>query len=134
MTTYRVSSVRSGEWWAFSVPAIPGAYGQARRLDHVAREARDVIALMLELDEGDAAKLDIELDIELDGPLQVVVGKARAARQRLDASQREAQESIRLAASELHERGLSMRDIGSVLGLSFQRVHQILGGDRRAAS
>ena len=129
---YRVTTQRADGWWAFSVPEIPGAHGQSRRLDQVPAEARDVIALMLDLDETDA--VEVTVDVELEAPLGLLVTQARAARQRLDATQREAQESLRLAAAELHGRGLSMRDIGSVLNLSFQRVHQILDAGRRAAS
>lgn len=132
MTTYRVMAQRSDGWWAFSIPEIPGAHGQAKRLDQVPAEARDVIALMLDLEDADG--IEVTVDIELDESLEPLVTQARAARQRLDATQREAQESLRLAALELHERGLSMRDIGSVLNLSFQRVHQILDASRRAAS
>lgn len=132
MTTYRVTAQRSDGWWAFSIPEIPGAHGQAKRLDQVPAEALDVIALMLDLE--DAGGIEVIVDIELDASLEPLVTQAHEARQRLDATQREAQESLRLAAIELHERGLSMRDIGSVLNLSFQRVHQILGASRRAAS
>ena len=132
MTTYRVTAQRSDGWWAFSVPEIPGAHGQARRLDQVPDCARDVIALMLDLTDVDGIEVSIEL--ELDAPLELLVTKARAARQRLDLTQREAQESLRLAAAELHEAGLSLRDIGSVLGLSFQRVQQVLADQGRAAS
>ncbi len=132
MTTYRVTAQRSDGWWAFSIPEIPGAHGQAKRLDQVPAEALDVIALMLDLE--DVGGIEVIVDIELDASLEPLVTQAHEARQRLDATQREAQESLRLAAIELHERGLSMRDIGSVLNLSFQRVHQILDASRRAAS
>ena len=132
MTTYRVTAQRSDGWWAFSIPEIPGAHGQAKRLDQVPAEALNVIALMLDLE--DVGSIEVIVDIELDASLEPLVTQAHEARQRLDATQREAQESLRLAAIELHERGLSMRDIGSVLNLSFQRVHQILGASRRAAS
>ncbi|MDA8032904.1 MAG: hypothetical protein M0T71_01860 [Actinomycetota bacterium] len=132
MTTYRVTAQRSDGWWAFSIPEIPGAHGQAKRLDQVPAEALDVIALMLDLE--DVGGIEVIVDIELDASLEPLVTQAHEARQRLDATQREAQESLRLAAIELRERGLSMRDIGSVLNLSFQRVHQILDASRRAAS
>ena len=132
MTTYRVTAKRSDGWWAFTIPEVPGAHGQAKRLDQVPAEARDVIALMLDLEDADG--IEVTVDIELDASLEPLVTQARAARQRLDATQREAQESLRVAAIEQHERGLSMRDVGSVLNLSFQRVHQILGASRRAAS
>ena len=39
MKTYTVTTERSGSWWAFSVPEIPGAHGQARRLEQVRDEA-----------------------------------------------------------------------------------------------
>ena len=132
MTTYRVTTERSDGWWAFSIPEVPGAHGQAKRLDQVPGEARHVIALMLDVEDADGIELTV--DIELDASLEPLVTQARAARQRLDATQREAQESLRVAAVELHERGISMRDIGSVLNLSFQRVHQVLDASRRAAS
>lgn len=86
---------------------------------------------MLDLEGADG--IEVTVDIELDASLKPLVTQARAARQRLDATQRVAQESLRVAAIELHDRGISMRDIGSALNLSFQRVHQILDASRRAA-
>ena len=123
MTTYTVVAQRSDGWWAFSIPAIRGAHGQARRLDQVPAEASDVISLMLDIDDD---AFEVTVDVHLEAPLESLVAEARAARRRLDESQREAQERLHLAAAELHEQGLSMRDIGSGLNLSFQRVHQIL--------
>lgn len=132
MTTYTVTAQRSDGWWAFSIPAIPGAHGQSRRLDRVHAEARDVISLMLGVDDD---TFEVTVDVHLEAPLERLVAEAGAARRRLDESRREAQERLHLAAAELHDRGLSVRDIGSVLNLSFQRVHQILeAGGRRAAS
>ena len=71
MTTYRVTAERSDGWWAFSVPEVPGAHGQAKRLDQVPAEARDVIALMLDLEDADG--IEVTVDIELDASLEPLV-------------------------------------------------------------
>ncbi len=89
MTTYRVTAQRSDGWWAFSIPEIPGAHGQAKRLDQVPAEALDVIALMLDLE--DVGDIEVIVDVELDASLEPLVTQAHEARQRLDATQREAQ-------------------------------------------
>ena len=60
--------------------------------------------------------IEVTVDVELEAPLELLVSHARAARRRLDLTQQEAQDSLQLAAVELRERGLSLRDIGSVLG------------------
>jgi hypothetical protein len=31
---YRVEAVRSGAWWAITIPALSGVFSQARRLGH----------------------------------------------------------------------------------------------------
>ena len=56
---YRVEAVRSGAWWAISVPAFDGVFSQAKRLDQVEAAAREAIALMSDIDEYDVGKLDI---------------------------------------------------------------------------
>ena len=32
---YRVQAVRSGSWWAITVPGLPGVFSQEKRLDQV---------------------------------------------------------------------------------------------------
>jgi hypothetical protein len=41
------------------------------------------------------------------------------------ASQAEAAAEARLAAKELHDQGVPVRDIGRALGVSYQRAHQL---------
>jgi hypothetical protein len=125
LRTYTVKTERSGNWWAFSIPEIPGALGQAKRLGQVDVEARDVIAMMLEVDED---SFGIQLDVKLDPETEHIVAEAKDARAKLEDFQRIAAEQSRKAAERLKSKtGLSTRDIGSLLGISFQRVSQVLG-------
>jgi transcriptional regulator with XRE-family HTH domain len=60
-----------------------------------------------------------------------LLGAAKAARDRLSELQVEAdrrREEFHQAVRRLHSAGLSMRDIAEELGLSHQRVHQIVNG------
>ncbi|SCE80118.1 Uncharacterised protein family (UPF0150) [Micromonospora mirobrigensis] len=47
---YTAKCVRSGDWWAITVPEIKGVFSQARRLDQVEAMTREAIALMLDVD------------------------------------------------------------------------------------
>ena len=131
MKTYTVTTERSGNWWAFSVPEIPGAHGQAKRLEQVRDEARDVISMML---DAEPDSFDLALSVRLDPRIEHALDEAKAARQELDGYQRAAQEKLRLAAEQIKEvGGLSIRDIGSLLDVSFQRISQILSDQRKVS-
>ena len=56
---YRVRAVRSGGWWAITVPELPGVFSQARRLDQVETMAREAIALMLDIDTNEIGRIEI---------------------------------------------------------------------------
>ena len=45
----RVEVVRSGRWWAITVPEIGRVFSQARRLDQVEDRAREALALLLDI-------------------------------------------------------------------------------------
>lgn len=52
-----------------------------------------------------------------------------AAQERYDADTEAARESRRRAFSEAQEQGLTMREIGEVVGLHHTRVSQIIRGE-----
>jgi len=119
--TYTAVCERSGDRWPIEVPAAPGVSTQARRLAGAEAMARDAISLMLEEDSFDlvVAHLPAELATEVDA--------AREPRQTADRYQCEATSAARAVAGKLAQRhGLSIRGIGRILGLSHQRVHQLL--------
>ncbi len=58
---HRVDAVRSGEWWAITVPSLRGVFSQARHLDDVPAAAREAIALMLDVDPADVGLIDVHV-------------------------------------------------------------------------
>ncbi|HEX9342080.1 MAG TPA: type II toxin-antitoxin system HicB family antitoxin, partial [Actinomycetota bacterium] len=104
---YRVVAERSGDWWAISVPDLPGVFSQARRLDQVDAMAREAIALMLDVDETAVA---VTIDPTLPPRTAAAVSEALSRRQaRRDAEARE-QEALRQAAGALAADGFTQRE------------------------
>jgi predicted RNase H-like HicB family nuclease len=102
-------------WWVITVPAVPGAVSQCKRLDQVREDAAEII----EIQTGqvvDPGSLDI--DWHICGTAGETAAKARAARSQVD-------ELTRSAVRELRRSGFSLRDTGELTGISFQRVQQI---------
>lgn len=122
MTAYRVTARRSGDWWALEVPDLPGVFSQAKRLDRADAAAREAIALMLDIDSDD---VQVAVDPVLPGDADQAVAVADTAREQAEAAATQAQVAMRTAAAIL-TRTLSQRDAGRVLGVSFQRISQLL--------
>ncbi len=126
MTTkrsYEVSVVRSGDWWAITVPTLDGVFSQARRLDQVDNHAREAIAMMLDIGED-----EIEISMAVTPPdtvADLLDALHTATETASKASATAAQMRIE-AARALHDQGLPLRDVGALIGVSYQRVHQLL--------
>ncbi|MDP3983447.1 MAG: type II toxin-antitoxin system HicB family antitoxin [Acidimicrobiia bacterium] len=121
---HRVEVVRSGRWWAITVPDLGGVFSQARRLDQVDAMAREAIALMLDIDEADVG----ELDIDVEPPARVVdlLEALKRSEVQAEEARKTLAETRRRAAEELRAEGLPLRDVGELLGVTHQRVSQIL--------
>lgn len=122
--TYRVEAVRSGDWWAITVPELTGVFSQAKRLDQVESRAREAIAMMLDIDEIVVGHLEIHVTPpgttkELLETLKTTVTAAAEAETKAAQVRQE-------AALALRAEGLPLRDVGRLLGVSHQRVHQLL--------
>lgn len=125
MTSYTVECERDeGGWWAARVPEVPGAFTQAKRLEQIRERAREAIAAML---DGDVEEIDVVVVPILTDEIQAVVQRCLEARRAADEAQRAASETVRTAAKLLVEGGhLSMRDAATILGVSHQRVGQLV--------
>ena len=127
--SYRVAVARSGDWWAITIPELPGAFSQCKRLDQVEAMAREVIALMLEVDS--AAIGGIDVDIELPDRVADELAALRRSERLAEDARQTAAPARRPAGEQLRTSGMSMRDVGRLLGVSHQRVSQLL--DRKSA-
>ncbi|TMA71392.1 MAG: hypothetical protein E6J67_22885 [Deltaproteobacteria bacterium] len=58
--------------------------------------------------------------------LRALLRKVQVARQRAKKQDAEAHKLLRLAARELEAKGVGRRDAGELLGVSFQRVQQLV--------
>lgn len=124
LTTYTGQCQRSQGWWAIRVPEVPGAFSQARRLGHVERMVRDVVALALEVPPD---SFDVRVEVILPEPSQHALDRAlelrREAQQAAAAAARATLEAVR---SMVDRDDLTIREAGQLLGLSHQRVAQLM--------
>jgi predicted RNase H-like HicB family nuclease len=126
--TYTARARRSGSWWAIDVPELPGVYSQARRLDRVESMARDAIALFLDVDP---ATFEIRVETNLPNGLRRDVDAVGRLRAEADRVQAESSGAMRHLTHELIGRGLSVRDAAVILGISHQRVSQLVRADSK---
>jgi predicted RNase H-like HicB family nuclease len=123
MKRYEAQCVRSDGWWAVTVDGLKGVHTQARRLDQVEDMVREAIALARDV-EPDAFEVDVRPI--LDDSTRLAVDEALAQKAAADAAQVAAQRAWRDAARTLVEDGLTVRDAGKVLGVSHQRINQLV--------
>ena len=119
---YDVSAERVNGWWILRVPAVD-TVTQAKRLDQVEFMARDLIYAMT--DEVPHS-FDVAIKPDLGPSLGATLRKAVKARKDAASAQDEAMTESKRAAVELHRAGLTIRDVGELLGVSYQRVSQLL--------
>ncbi|GAB2702444.1 putative RNase H-like HicB family nuclease [Microbacterium marinum] len=116
------NATRSGDWWAVEVPAIPGLFTQAKRLDQVADEVIDAAAMLgEEVEAVDVEVVEISESFtanDIRGILREVLDT------RAQARNAEALSGIvvRRAISAFRAEGLTVRDVAVMLQLSPQRV------------
>lgn len=120
--TYRVTCEWDGTFWFVRVPAIPGCHTQGRNLAEIQKRVREALSLFVE----DAELAELDLHFVLPKGVRSLVHKAKTLRARADAAQAAATAELHASAAALAAQDLSYRDIGAVLGVSHQRVQQVL--------
>ncbi|MGH9027965.1 MAG: type II toxin-antitoxin system HicB family antitoxin [Acidimicrobiia bacterium] len=120
--TYRVDVERDeAGYWIADAPEVSGAHTFARRLDQIPERLAEAIAVAL--DVGD---VDVKLDVHLSPELEEAVSGAHASRQAAELAANNARDATRRAARVLLAAHFSRRDAGALLGISHQRVDQLL--------
>jgi predicted RNase H-like HicB family nuclease/transcriptional regulator with XRE-family HTH domain len=120
--TYRATVERDDRWWLVKSPDVPGALAQVKRLEHARDAIRDVISLILDVP---VEEVEVTIGLEL-GDVALDVREAMELRQQAEELQARASRRMREAASTLAGLGMTIRDIGTLLGVSHQRVAQLL--------
>lgn len=109
-------------WWVATVPAVPGAITQCKRLDQV----RTDIAEAIEIQTGLAPDpTSITIEWRVPGEAGNAAERARQLREKAEQITEEASRSTRHAVCQLHRAGFSLRDIGTLTGISYQRAQQL---------
>ena len=126
---YSVRAVRNERgWWIVRVTDFRHVVTQARRASEVEEMARDVIAL---LQEVPSESFDVDVTFCVAKGLDADIAEARRLRGDADELARKSREATTDVAKRLRDAGLSVREIGALLGIAHQRAQQILAGQPR---
>lgn len=122
--TYQAEVTREGRWWMVAIPELDGLT-QARHLREAADMAREYIAAATDTPLED---VEVEVTVKAVDGVRVAEELAKIRRERARAAQLEMDASARTArlAQELVAARVPMRDVGALLHVSHQRVHQLV--------
>jgi predicted RNase H-like HicB family nuclease len=113
-------------WWVATIPALPGCHSQGRTIEQAEERIREALALFVP--EKVAASADLAADIRLPLAAKRALSEATKKREQADIIVKQSQDAARAAARALAKQGLSLRDVGKLLGVTRQRAHQLVGG------
>lgn len=120
---YVAEAERDGRFWFLRVRDRPELFTQVVRLDQAPDMVRDLIATW---DETDPDSIRVLVVPKAPADTGDVVQAAKDARVAAEAAQARASIAIRAAARALVDSGLTVRDAGVVLGVTHQRVAQLV--------
>jgi DNA-directed RNA polymerase specialized sigma subunit len=121
VTNYDAIVEREGKWWVFRIPELDTS-GQARNLAEVETEARGIISAWNEVPLE-----DIAVNVTIKGAESLLDEWQAAAKDEAEArlAQARAADRRRAVVATLRSQKYTAPDVGRVLGISPQRVHQI---------
>jgi len=123
MKKYTVRYERDDDgWWVATVRGIRGCHTQGRTIEEAERRIRDALGLFID----DAESVALERNVHLPAKIRQELKMLSSAKKRADRASAAAQALTRKAVIDLRKKlGLSVRDAGTLLGLSGQRVQQL---------
>jgi DNA-binding NarL/FixJ family response regulator len=123
---YRVVVTREDDHWLADVPELQGAHTYARNLPTLDQAVREVIVLADDMPDEAMPDLVIEYDYHTGDPeLDTTALEVRQLRSEADELAAAAASRTSQAVAKLVARGLSVRDVAALLGISPQRVSQL---------
>ena len=124
VNTYTGEYHREGDGWVAEVTEVPQVHTYGRTLPKTQEYLREALALVLDV-EADSFELLTKLHIAKS--VDKLVARALKVREQAEVISADAKQATATAAVALVEQGgLRRRDAAAALGLSFQRVDQIV--------
>jgi predicted RNase H-like HicB family nuclease len=120
--TTRLEREKDGRW-TVELEEEPRVHSWGKTVDQALARVREATALWFQTDEDDIELVPHPVLPKTTGR---TVEQARHAREQARDAGRLALEQTRTAAAALTSRGISIRDAAAILGISHQRVHQLL--------
>ncbi len=115
-------------WWVATVKEVRGCHTQGRTIEQARRRIREALGLFV--DQAENAEL-ID-DVVLPANARTLLKRVLSTRKRAEEEAIKLQNTTAEAAEVLtKDVGVSVRDAGELLGLSHQRVHQLLTASSR---
>ncbi|MEO8261520.1 MAG: hypothetical protein ABI566_03035 [Pseudolysinimonas sp.] len=129
MKVYSANVTRDGKWWMVAIPELNGLT-QARRLSEAELMAREYIAVQVDVPLD---HVHVDLSVQKVAQIDVAVALAEIASDHVRAAALE--EDVRMRTEQLARRlaeaKVPLRDIGTLMGVSFQRAHQLVSAGGR---
>jgi len=124
MNTYtaRLEQEHDGRW-SIELEEEPRVHTWGKTVDQALGRMKEAAAMWFGIDEDTITLIPRPVLPKTAGR---TVDQARQAREKARVADREAIEQTRKAAVTLTSRGISIRDAAAILGISHQRVHQLL--------
>ena len=130
LKTYHAEVDRDGKLWRVRVPEVARTT-QARTLREAESMARDLVAIM---DDIPADSFGLDMTIILPAEVRAELDRSAELREQAARSQAQAAQLARRAARRLRDQGLPLQDVGTALGVSFQRAKQLIDEADKLAS
>lgn len=120
--TFTSTAVREGDLWTVRCDQHADICTRVRLLSHAVAEQRVIIADVAGVPED---RITVVVRPELPENVKNHLARARRLRQTATWANGAAAAERRAAARALANAGYSTRDIGTILGVSHQRAHQL---------
>ena len=123
---FRVVVTREDGRWLADMPELQGAHTYARSLPSLDQAVREVVVLAADLPDEAMPELVLDYDYHTGDPeLDATALEVRRLRRQADDLATAAAARTGQVAAQLVARGLSVRDVAALLGISPQRVSQL---------
>jgi len=113
---------REHGWWFASAPAVQGCDAKGRSIAEARRRLRAALAV----DHADAGVVRFVEEIRLPPRLAELTQQATDTAAIAKYQKEKATQARARCARQLTAAGLSLRDAGHVLGVSYQRIQQLV--------